>query len=251
MGTRRLCERIRSDSEPDGAGSFFGGARFAGGDGDHFDSAEAVDGEGQGDEWGPDAFGKESALRVVLRSDAAAGEQRGADDDEDDDGGEFDHGEPELDASVGADAAQVDGEQQSGENHNPKVGAHTGKPGCNVGGGGDHFGADGEGEAEPVSGAGDVSGELVEIKIAVNSETSGSGMGAGEFAEGHGHGPSDEGGGDEAEDGGGPGDFHGGAGAEEESGADGASDGDHGHLSGGELVAEAFFVDGSRRHAAR
>src|ERR1017187_3038730 len=135
---------------PHGAGSFFGGARFAGGDGDHFDSAEAVDGEGQGDEWGPDAFGKESALRVVLRSDAAAGEQRGADDDEDDDGGEFDHGEPELDASVGADAAQVDGEQQSGENHNPKVGAHTGKPGCHVGGGGDHFGADGEGEAEPV-----------------------------------------------------------------------------------------------------
>ena len=56
---------------------------------------------------------------------------------------------------------------------------------------------------------------------------------------------------EEAEDGGGAGDFHGGAGAEEQAGADGASDGDHGHLSGGELVAEAFFVDRwCRRHAA-
>ena len=99
-------------SQPDGAGSFFGRARFAGGDGDHFDSAETVDGEGHGDERRPEAFGKESALRVVLRSDASAEEQGSADHDEGDDGGELDHGEPELDASVGADAAQIDDEQQ-------------------------------------------------------------------------------------------------------------------------------------------
>ena len=181
------------------------------------------------------------------------GEQGGANHDEDDDGGEFDHGEPELDAPVGADAAQVDREQQGGEDHNPKVGAHAGKPRRHVGSGGDHFCADGEGEAEPVSGAGDVSGEGVEVEVAVDAEASGGRMGAGEFAEGHGDGPVDERGGDKAEDGGGSGDFHGGAGAEEESSADRASDGDHGHLSGGELVAEAFFVDGCgrRRHAAR
>ena len=72
-------------------------------------------------------------------------------------------------------------------------------------------------------------------------------MSASEFTEGHGNGPGNEGGGDEAEDGGGPGDFHSGAGAEKEAGADGAADGDHRHLSGGELVAESFFVNGGRR----
>ena len=96
-------------------------------------------------------------------------------------------------------------------------------------------------------GAGDESGELAEIKVAVDAEASGCGMSAGEFAEGHGHGPRNEGGGDEAENGCGPGDFHGCAGAEEKAGADGASDGDHGHLSGGQLVAESFFVNGWRR----
>ena len=169
-----------------------------------------------------------------------------------DDGGEFDHREPELDASVGADAAQVDGEQQGGENNNPKIGAHAGEPRCHIGGGGDHFCADGKGEAEPVSSAGDVSGEGVEVEVAVDTEASGGRMGAGEFAEGHGDGPVDEGGGDEAENGGWTGDFHGSTRAEEEAGADGASDRNHRHLCRGELVAEAFFVDGERgRHAAR
>src|ERR1700676_3121705 len=37
----------------------------------------------------------------------------------------------------------------------------------------------------------------------------------------------------------GSGEFDGGGGAEEESGADGTADGDHGHLSGGELAPEA------------
>ena len=230
------------EGEPDGARSFFGRARFARGDRDHFSSAETVDGKGHGDERRPEAVGEKSALRVVLRRDAAGREQRGADHDEGDDGGELDHGEPEFEASVGADAAEVDEQQEGGEDQNPDVGADAGKPSGHVGGGGDHFCADVEGEADPVSGAGDESDEMVEIEVAVDAEGSGGGMGAGEFAEGHGDGPVDEGGGDEAEDGGGAGDFHGGAGAEEEAGADGASDGDHGHLSGGELVVEAFFV---------
>ena len=183
-------------------------------------------------------------MRVVLRCDAAAEQQGGADHDEGDDGRELDHGEPELDASVGADAAQIDDEQHSGEDDDPDVGTHAGKPVRHVGGGGDHFGADGEGEADPVSGAGDESGERVEVEIAVDAETAGGGMSAGEFAEGHGDGPVDEGGDEKTEDGGGAGDLHGRAGAEKKAGADGASDGDHGHLSGGELVAEAFFVTG-------
>ena len=133
------------------------------------------------------------------------------------------------------------------EDDDPEIRADARKPGGHVGGGSDHFSADGEGEAEPVSGAGNESGELIEVEVAVDTEASGGGMSAGEFAEGHGDGPRNEGGGDEAEDGGGAGDFHGGAGAEEEAGADGASDGDHGHLSGGELVAESFFVDGWHR----
>src|SRR4029077_14283759 len=140
--------------------------------------------------------------------------------DKDHDGGEFDHGEPELDASVGADAAQVDREQQCGENDNPKVGAHARAPRRHVGGGGDHFCTEGKGEAEPVSGAGDVSGEGVEVEVTVDAEASGGGMRACECTKDKGDGPVNEGGGDEAKDGGGTGDFHGSAGAEEESGAD-------------------------------
>ena len=64
-------------------------------------------------------------------------------------------------------------------------------------------------------------------------------MSAGKLAKGEGDGPTDEGGEDEAEDDGGSGEFDGGGGAEEESGTDGPADGDHGHLSGGKLVAEA------------
>ena len=84
-------------------------------------------------------------------------------------------------------------------------------------------------------------------------------MHAGQFAESHGYGVGDEGGDDVAEDYAGAGDFEGGGGAEKKSGADGAADGDHGHLSGGELVVETLFVDlvwatsgaEGKRHGAR
>src|ERR1039458_1345441 len=91
----------------------------------------------------------------------------------------------------------------------------------------------------PAPRAGNEAGPVVEVEVAIDAEGTGGGMSAGEFAEGEGDGPTDEGGEDEAEDDGGSGEFNGGGGAEEESGADGTADGDHGHLSGGELVAEA------------
>jgi len=77
---------------------------------------------------------------------------------------------------------------------------------------------------------------------------------AGELAEGHGNRVRDEGGDDIAEDHAGTGDFEGGGGAEKQSGADGAADGDHGHLAGSELMVETLFVDdflGGEGHAAR
>ncbi len=74
-------------------------------------------------------------------------------------------------------------------------------------------------------------------------------MRAREFAEGERDGPTDEGGEYETEDDGGAGELDGGGCAEQESGADGAADGDHGHLSGGELVAEAgLWVCGVSGH---
>ena len=87
------------------------------------------------------------------------------------------------------------------------------------------------------------SGVGVEVEVAVDPERSGGGMRASQFAQCHGDGPVDEGGGEKAEDGCGSGDFYGGAGTEQQAGADGASDADHGHLSGGELVMETFFVN--------
>ncbi len=66
-------------------------------------------------------------------------------------------------------------------------------------------------------------------------------MGAGEFSQGERDGPTDEGGQDEGEDDRGSSQRDSGCGAEEQSGADGAADGDHGHLSGGELAVQAGF----------
>ena len=67
-------------------------------------------------------------------------------------------------------------------------------------------------------------------------------MCAGQFAQSHGDRVCDEGGDDVAEDHAGTGDFEGGGRAEKKACADGAADGDHGHLSGGELVVEPLFV---------
>ena len=241
-------------SQPDGARSFFAGARFAGGDRDHFDPAEAVDSEGHGNERRPETFGKESALRVVLRSDASTEQQGRADYDKDDDGGELDHGEPELGASVGVNAAQIQDEQHAGEDNDPNIGTHAGEPRRHVSGGGDHLGADGEGQAHPVSGPGNESGEGVEVEVAVDAETPGGGMSAREFAESHGDGEVDECSDQKTQNSRRAGDFHSGAGAEKQAGSNGAADGDHGHLSGRKLVAEAFFVNlrrlGLRRHGA-
>ena len=62
------------------------------------------------------------------------------------------------------------------------------------------------------------------------------------FSESHGDGVGNEGGDEVAEDDAGAGDFEGGGGAEEKAGADGAADGDHGHLADGELMVETLFV---------
>ena len=68
-------------------------------------------------------------------------------------------------------------------------------------------------------------------------------MQAGQLAQSHGDGVSDKGGDDVTQDHAGPGDFQSGGRAEEKSGADGAPDGNHGHLAGGKLMVEALFVD--------
>ena len=67
-------------------------------------------------------------------------------------------------------------------------------------------------------------------------------MHAGKFAQSHGDRVCDEGGNDIAEDHAGAGHLERRGGAEEKSGADGAPDGDHGHLADGELMVEALFV---------
>ena len=68
----------------------------------------------------------------------------------------------------------------------------------------------------------------------------------------HDDGEGNEGGGDVAQDHAGSGHFEGRGGAQKQAGADRAADRDHGHLSGGELMVEALFVDfGGGRHSAR
>src|ERR1700722_13715904 len=80
-------------------------------------------------------------------------------------------------------------------------------------------------------------------------------MRTGQFAKRHGDGVGGEGGDDIAENDAGAGDLESGGGSEKQARADGAANGDHGHLSGGELVAKAVLLDfrdnGGWRHAER
>src|SRR5579885_1805375 len=76
-------------------------------------------------------------------------------------------------------------------------------------------------------------------------------MNAGEFSERHGDGVIDEGREQEAENDAGAGDLHGGGGAEKEACADRSPDGNHGHLSGAELVAKSLFRRASLGHEYR
>src|SRR5580700_7208626 len=151
-----------------------------------------------------------------------AQQKRGSDHDETDNRSQLDHREPELEAAIRGHAAQVDGEENSRENQNPNPGAHAREPIGHVSGGGHHFRADVQGDAEPVSGASDESEKGVEIKLAINAERSGSGVSASQFAESHGKGEVAEGGDDEAENGSGSGDLHRRTGTEQKTGANGS-----------------------------
>ena len=71
-------------------------------------------------------------------------------------------------------------------------------------------------------------------------------MRTGEFSQGESDNPTDEGRQSKTENDGGSRQFDGGSGSEQQTGPDGAADGDHGHLSGAELVAKAGFGLGTR-----
>jgi hypothetical protein len=195
--------------------------------------------------------GKKTAVGGVLGSNASGEEQCGAEQDEGSDHGDLNHGEPEFETRIAADTEKVDGEQEKRKDKNPEDRGDVGEPELHIGGRGDHLGADGEGENEPVSGAGNKSGIAVEVEISIDAKGTGGGMSAGEFAKRKRDGPTDKGSEDEAEDNGGSGEFDGGGRAEEQSGADGAADGDHRHLSGGEVVAKpGLRVRGRGGHEA-
>src|SRR5208337_3462984 len=134
-------------------------------------------------------------------------EQGGADCNESSDDRDLDHGEPEFEASVAVDAEEVGGEKERGKDADPEDGRDARKPELHVGGGGDHLGSDGDGDGEPVAGARNEAGPVVEVEVAIDAEGTRSGVSAGEFAQGQGDGPADEGGENEAEDDGGSGEF--------------------------------------------
>ena len=82
-----------------------------------------------------------------------------------------------------------------------------------------------------------------EIELSVDAEGSDSRMCAGQLSQSHGDGVGNEGGDDVAEDDAGSGNLEGRGRAQEKSGADQAADRNHGHLAGGELMMETFFVN--------
>ena len=143
---------------------------FAGGDGEHLDATEGVDGPENRQQRRDWTFGQKSTVSGVLRGYAAAEEQRCSGQDEGHDGGELDHGEPELEASEGTYAAKVDQKKHGGKNDNPNFSGNGGEPVGHVGGGGDEFGSDGESDGGPVRGAAEKSQILIEIELAVEAE---------------------------------------------------------------------------------
>src|ERR1019366_4642120 len=183
-----------------------------------------VDGESDGEERGGCAEREESAVGGVLGRGASGEEKRGSERNEVRDDGDLDHGEPEFEAAVAVNAEQVGTKKERGENSDPEEGGAARKPELHVGGRGHHLRSDGDGDGEPVSGAGNEAGPLVEVEISIDAEGAGCGMGAGELAEREGDGPADEGGEDEGEDDRGSGKRDGGGRAEEKAGADRASD---------------------------
>src|SRR5208283_4598123 len=185
----------------------FGGTGLAGRDGDEFHAAEGVDGESDGEKRSGESEGKKATVLCVLRRNAAAEEQAGAQSDEDGNDGNLDHGKPEFEASVAVDIEKVDSQEKHGKYEDPEQRRDAWEPKLCVGGGGDHFGADGHCDGNPVAHAGDEAGPAVEVEGPIDSKGARCGVSAGEFSEGERDRPTDEGGEDKGEDHGGSGEF--------------------------------------------
>src|ERR1017187_7029341 len=107
---------------------------------------------------------------------------------------------------------------RNAEKAKPQTIAGTpGEPELHISGGGNHLSANGDRDGEPVSRAGNESGPVIKVEVAIDAERTGSRMSAGQFAERQRDGPTDEGGKNEAQDHGGGGQFDGGRGTHRKS----------------------------------
>src|SRR5579884_39884 len=101
--------------------------------------------------------------------------------------------------------------------------------------------SNGNGDGGPVAGAGDEARPVIHVHVAIDTKRPGSWMCARQLAQSHCRNPTDKCGKCETQNDGRPGEVHGGCRAEQQASPNRASDGNHGHLPGMQLVVQALF----------
>jgi len=94
-------------------------------------------------------------VRGVCGAGASGEKKRGAEHDEGGDDGGLDHGKPEFEAAVVVDAQKIDARSKAEKANTQTIAGTFGNQSCMYVCGGDHLGADGDGDGEPVAGAGE------------------------------------------------------------------------------------------------
>src|ERR1035438_6942839 len=154
-----------------GTGHGRGGTRFTGCHSYKLHPAEGIDGEGDGQEWSGAAQGKESPVVRVLGGRMSREEQDSAERDEGGDDGDFDHGEPEFEASVAVHAEGVHAEKKRGKGQDPDHRRYAREPELHISGGGNHLSANRDRDGEPVSCSGDESGPVIKVEAAIDARS--------------------------------------------------------------------------------
>ena len=131
-------------------------------------------------------------MRRIFRRHPAAQQQPCSEHDKSRNGCHLDHGEPVFKARIVAHAAKIDQQQQGGEKQHPGHRRDGREPISQVRRGGNQLRADGDRDCRPVPRSSNKSCPWVQVKIAIDTERTGGGMHAGEFAQSQGHGQSDK-----------------------------------------------------------
>ncbi|HST11650.1 MAG TPA: hypothetical protein VLL05_14845 [Terriglobales bacterium] len=182
-----------------------------------------------------------------MGSNATVGQQQRTQRDKRCDGDDLHHGEPEFEAAVFAYVDQVNEQQGKGKSGNPDNPRNRWEPQPHVDARGNQFRADRDRNSRPISTTREKSCPVVEVEVSVHAERSGSGMSTGQLSDGAGDRKVDERSQKVTKNDCRPGQSDGAGRPKQEASADRAANGDHGNLSGAQLVTKSLFFVGVAR----